>query len=68
MESRYGTRSMIFTAAVGMVIDVACSSLGIAESSTASRLVTGGAFGLLTAFVLTPILHELIESFGHGPQ
>jgi uncharacterized membrane protein len=68
IEARYGVRSMIIAAGAGMVIDVACSSLGIAESSTASRLVTGGAFGLLMAFVLTPTLHELIESFGHGPQ
>jgi uncharacterized membrane protein len=63
IERRFTSRAILAAAVAGMLVDVTFSMLGILESSTASRLLTGGTFGLLAAFVLTPVLHELIESF-----
>lgn len=59
---RWSARTVIVVAAAGMIADVAGSAFGLFESTTVSRLVTGGTFGLLTAFVLTPVFHELIAS------
>jgi uncharacterized membrane protein len=66
LERRLGARSMLAAASAGMIIDAACAMLGISESTTVTRLVTGGIFGLLTAFVLTPVLEELIRSIRHA--
>jgi uncharacterized membrane protein len=66
IEWRFSARTIFFCAAAGMVLDVTMSMLGIADSTTVTRLVTGGIFGVLAAFVLTPILHELIASFPAG--
>jgi uncharacterized membrane protein len=66
IERRFGARTILAAAVAGMVIDVGCSMLGILDSSTASRLVTGGAFGILTAFVLTPVFYEIIASLRPG--
>ena len=61
-ERRFGARTMLIAASAGMIVDAALSMLGISQSSTATRLATGGWFGLLAAFVLTPLLGELIRS------
>lgn len=65
IERRFGARAILIAASAGMIADVALSALGISESSTATRLATGGWFGLLAAFVLTPLLGELIRSLRH---
>jgi uncharacterized membrane protein len=62
LEHRFGPRRLLFAAIAGMAIDVMLSVLGISESTVVTRLVTGAAFGILTAFVLTPVLHALIDS------
>ena len=61
IERRFTPRRILIAAVAGMIIDVALSLTGISESSTTTRLLTGGVFGVLTAVVLTPTLHELID-------
>jgi uncharacterized membrane protein len=61
IEGRFTPPRILLAAAAGMIIDVALSLTGISESSTTTRLLTGGAFGVLTAVVLTPTLHALID-------
>lgn len=62
IERRFTARGILAAAAAGMIVDVAFSMTGVSESSTLTRVVTGGTFGILTAFVLTPLLGELIGS------
>ena len=66
VERRFSSRAILSAAAAGMLLDVLLSLTGISDSTTATRLLTGGTFGLLTAFVLTPLLQELIESISAG--
>jgi uncharacterized membrane protein len=66
IERRFTARTLLLCAVAGMIVDVALSMAGIAESTTVTRLVTGGIFGVLAAFVLTPVLHELIASLSTG--
>ena len=61
-ERRFGARTLLAAGAAGMLADAACSVARIAESSTASRLATWGIFGVLAAFVLTPLLQELMAT------
>lgn len=60
---KFSARTIVFAAVAGMVVDVALAMTGVAESSTVTRVTTGGVFGMLVAFVLAPLLHELIASF-----
>ena len=66
VERRFSSRAILSAAAGGMLLDVLLSLSGISDSTIATRLLTGGTFGLLTAFVLTPLLQELIESISAG--
>jgi uncharacterized membrane protein len=61
-------------AATPMVIDVALDSMGFSASTTATRLVTGGIFGVIAAFILTPhfiqgcleIIHPSAQGIAYG--
>lgn len=60
LTEKFSARTLWAAAAGGMILDVALSAAGIASSTTASRLVTGGMFGLLSAFILAPMLQDCI--------
>jgi len=60
IERMFSSRVILAAAVAGMIVDVACAMTGVSESSTLTRVVTGGTFGMLAAFVLTPLLEELI--------
>ncbi len=52
-------------AALPMVADVALGASGLHESSIATRLVSGGAFGIIAACLIVPICQEAISEFHH---
>ncbi len=50
-------------AALPMVVDVTLGVTGLHESSIATRLVSGGAFGIIAAFILVPLFQEALSEF-----
>ena len=52
---------LLAVAVIPMVADVSFSLCGIHESNDWTRLVTGAVFGLISSFVLAPILEDAIR-------
>jgi len=54
------SRWLLLLGALPMVLDVGVGLIGIHEVSNASRIVTGGLFGLASSFVLIPLIIEAV--------
>ena len=52
-------------AVVPMIVDVGSDAIGVHSSDIASRLVTGGIFGILAAVILTPFVIQACMELTH---
>lgn len=52
-------------AALPMIVDVVLGTTGLHESSIATRLVSGGAFGIIAACLIVPLCQEAMSEFYH---
>ncbi len=59
VRQKFSSLQIIFFASLPMLVDVLCSWCGIHESTTTTKMISGGMFGVLIAYVLIPELVDI---------